>query len=197
MKRVALIVSLLCCVLSASAQNAKGWSLIPYAKVASSIDFLYGPYESKFHGDLGVDVKYDFNEHWSLLGGIDYQYRRTNSDKPENWEDGVPGTGFNNYFRLPVRVEFSYKWFYVNAGPYVERAVNPWLDARTYEHFGFGGMSEIGGRIKLTENSRLRLGLQFMMGHDRITYKVGHAEEHWTCLSFIGLPFSVGYEIHL
>ena len=69
MKRVALIVSLLCCVLSASAQNAKGWSLIPYAKVASSIDFLYGPYESKFHGDLGVDVKYDFNEHWSLLGG--------------------------------------------------------------------------------------------------------------------------------
>ena len=115
MKRVALIVSLLCCVLSASAQNAKGWSLIPYAKVASSIDFLYGPYESKFHGDLGVDAKYDFNEHWSLLGGIDYQYRRTNSDKLENWEDGVPGTGFNNYFRLPIRVEFSYKWFYVNA----------------------------------------------------------------------------------
>ena len=57
MKRIALIVSLLCCVLSASAQNTKGWSLIPYAKVAGSIDFLYGPYESKFHGDLGVDAK--------------------------------------------------------------------------------------------------------------------------------------------
>jgi len=197
MKRIVLIMSLLCCMFSASAQDTKGWSLIPYAKAASCIDFLYVPYNGKLHADLGFDAKYNFNEHWSLLGGLDYQYRRTNSDDPRNWEDDVPGTGYNNYFRLPVRVEFSHKWFYVNGGVFVERALNPWLDARTYEHFGFGGMSEIGGKIKLTENSRLRLGVQLMWGHDRVTYKAGHFEEQWNCLSFIGLPFSVGYEIHL
>lgn len=197
MKKTAFIIAFLCLVTSVSAQIKEHLSLIPYAKVASAIDFLYEPYQGKLHADLGVDAKYSFNEHWALLAGIDYQYRRTNSDDPRNWEDGVPGTGYNNYFRLPLRIEFSHKWFYVNAGPYIERAVNPQLDARTYEHYGFGGMSEIGGKIKLSENGHLRLGLQLMWGYDRVTYKNGSFKEQWNCLSFIGLPFSVGYEIHL
>ena len=197
MKKIVLMMGLLCCVLSASAQNTKGWSLIPYVQSGVAFDFLYFPYDGMFRADAGVDAKYNFNSYLSLLAGIEYEYRQDHSDNPDNWAVGELGSGHHHYFRVPVRVEFTYKWFYVNFGPYLEWTTKPWLAERCHEDFGFGTSTEVGGRIRLSDNSHLRLGIQNQMGFDRITYQTPYQEkEHWTCISFIDAMLSVGYEYH-
>jgi len=196
MKRLALIMSLLCCMLSASAQDAGGWSLIPHIKSGVAVDFLYFPYDGMLRADVGVDVKYSFNPYLSLLAGIDYEYRQDHSDNPENWS-GIVGPGYHHYFRVPVRVELTYKWFYANFGPYLERTNKPWLTEKCHEEYGFGTSTEVGGRIRLSDNSHLRLGLQNQIGFNRVTYHTPYQEkEHWTCRSFIDVMLSVGYEYH-
>ena len=196
MKRLALIMSLLCCMVSALAQDAGGWSLIPHIKSGVAVDFLYFPYDGMLRADAGVDVKYSFNPYLSLLAGIDYEYRQDNSDNPENWS-GIVGPGYHHYFRVPVRVEFTYKWFYANFGPYLERTNKPWLTEKCHEDYGFGTSTEVGGRIRLSDNSHLRLGLQNQIGFNRVTYHTPYQEkEHWTCRSFIDAMLSVGYEYH-
>ncbi len=189
------MLGLLCCMLSASARNTKGWSLIPYVKSGSALDFLYAPYEVRFRGEVGVDAKYSFNKHWSLLAGIEYEFRTDNSDNPDYM--AKLGSGYHHYFRIPMRIEFSHKWFYLNSGSFIERATNPWLYEDSHEDIGFGMVSEIGGRIRLSENNRLRLGLQNQLGQDRITYHNDFGEkERWTCISFLNFLLSVGYEHH-
>lgn len=186
----------LLCWLPAKAQNAGQWSLIPYVRTGVAFDFMYNPIDGMSHTDVGMTAKYNFNEHWSLLAGIEYEYRHDHSDNPDNWS-GVVGPGHHHYFRVPLRVEFTYKWFFVNFGPYLERATQPWLTQRSYEHYGFGTSTEVGGRIRLTDHSHLRLGLQNQLGFDRITYHTPyHEEEHWTCKTLIDALLSVGYEVH-
>lgn len=173
-------IALLFCV-PTKAQNARQWSLIPYIRSGVAFDFMYNPIEGMTHADVGLTAKYNFNGYWSLLAGIEYEYR----------------PGHHHYFRVPVRVEFTYKWFFVNFGPYLERATQPWLTPRSYENYGFGTSTEIGGRIRLTDHSHLRLGLQNQLGFDRITYHTPyHEEEHWTCKTLIDALLSVGYEYH-
>lgn len=190
MKRIALIMSLLCCMLSASAQDAKGWSIIPHANIGTALDFLYVPENHLIYGtyraDVGIDAKYSFNGHWSLLAGIECDYRPDKS---------VAVTSYRPYFRVPVRAEFSHKWFYVNFGPYLERTTRPWVDTRCYENFGYGIVTEIGGRIRLSANDRLRLGLQNQLGLSLITYHNDFGEkEYHKCSSFASALISLGYE---
>ena len=165
---ITLALSFLCCV-SAKAQDKRPWSLITYVRSGFAADFLYHPIDAKFHGDVGVAAKYSFNQHWSLLAGVEYEFRKDNSDNTSNWSVGELGPGHHHYFRVPVRVDFNYRWFYANFGPYVERTTHPWLTERSHEDFGFGTSTEVGGRIRLTDNSHLRIGLQNQLGFDRVT----------------------------
>ena len=196
-KRVLAIVAIaIFCCFSAKAQDKGDWSLIPHVKSGVAIDFLYFPYDGMFRADAGIDAKYNFNSYLSLLAGVEYEYRKDHSDNPANWS-GEVGPGHHHYFRVPVRVEFTYKWFYVNFGPYLERSTQPWLTERCHEDFGFGTSTEIGGRIRLSDNSQLRLGLQNQIGFNNVTYHTSYQEkEHWTCKSFIDAMLSVGYEYH-
>lgn len=191
-----LVLAFLCCV-SVKAQDKGQWSLISSIKWGLAADFLYIPIDAKFHGDLGVTAKYSFNHHWSLLAGVEYEFRHDNSDNPNNWSVGELGPGLHHYFRVLVRVEFTHKWFYANFGPYLERTTRPWLTERSHEDFGFGTSTEVGGRIRLNDNSHLRLGLQNQVGFDRVTYHTPYQEtEQWNCISLVDALFTVGYEVH-
>ena len=68
--------------------------------------------------------------------------------------------GLRHFIRIPVRAEFTHKWFYVNAGFFVERATNTRYDANKTTDFGIGSEVELGGRIRLSENDHLRIGWQ-------------------------------------
>ena len=193
---VTLALAFLCCV-SVKAQDKGQWSLIASIKSVLAADFLYHPIDAKFHVDVGVAAKSSFNQHWSLLAGVEYEFRHDNSDKTSNWSVGKLGPGHHHYFRVPVRVEFTHKWFYANFGPYVERTTRPWLTERSHEDFGFGTSTEVGGRIRLTDNSHLRIGLQNQIGFDQVTYHTPYQEtEHWKCISLIDALLTVGYEVH-
>ena len=192
---VTLAIAILCCF-SAKAQGKGDWSLIPSIRSGVAIDFMYNPIEGMTHADVGLAAKYNFNDYWTLLAGIEYEYRHDHSDNPDNWS-GAVGPGHHRYFRVPLRIEFTYKWFFANFGPYLERTTQPWLTERCYEKYGFGTSTEVGGRIRLTDNSHLRLGLQNQLGFDRITYHTPYQEEElWTCKTLIDALLSVGYEYH-
>ena len=67
-------IALLFCV-PAKAQDAGQWSLIPYIRSGVAFDFMYNPIEGMTHADVGLTAKYNFNGYWSLLAGIEYEYR--------------------------------------------------------------------------------------------------------------------------
>ena len=69
MKRIALIMSLVCCMFSASAQDIKEWSIIPNAKTGVALE----GFQVVFRTGAGVDTKLTLNEHWSLLAGVEYE----------------------------------------------------------------------------------------------------------------------------
>ena len=110
-----MAIALLCCF-SAKAQDTKEWSIIPYTKIGYVLERLL---DGVYHANAGVDAKVSFNEHWSLLAGVEYNYRWGFSEGgyifPDDHREGL-----RHFIRIPVRAEFTHKWFYVNAGLFVE-----------------------------------------------------------------------------
>ena len=150
-----MAIALLCCF-TAKAQDSKEWSIIPYTKIGYVLERLL---DEVYHANAGVDAKVSFNEHWSLLAGVEYNYRWGFSEGgyifPDDHREGL-----RHFIRIPVRAEFTHKWFYVNAGFFVERATNTRYDANKTTDFGIGSEVELGGRIRLSENDQLRIGWQ-------------------------------------
>ena len=68
------IVSL--CCFTAKAQDTKEWSIIPYTKIGYVLDGSVRLLDEVYHANAGVDAKVSFNEHWSLLAGVEYNYRQ-------------------------------------------------------------------------------------------------------------------------
>ncbi len=113
-----------------------------------------------FIGALGADAKFGLSDKWSLLVGLEYQIRYSNISWVGHY--GNYGVIHNNkilrghYLRLPIRVEFDYKWFYASAGPYLEKGFG---NMPAKNELGLAGADlELGGRIKLGRNDRLRIG---------------------------------------
>ena len=155
---VVMAIAFLCCF-TAKAQDTKDtkeWSIIAYTKIGYVLDGLL---DDVYHANAGVDAKVSFNEHWSLLAGVEYNYRWGFSEGgyifPDDHREGL-----RHFIRIPVRAEFTHKWFYVNAGFFVERATNTRYDANKTTDFGIGSEVELGGRIRLSENDHLRIGWQ-------------------------------------
>ncbi len=162
----------------------------------------------------GVSGHYSLNCHWSLWLGLDYQYRLTKgysiSHTPEGLKD-IPFTKKKHYFCLPLQLEYEGpRWFYLHAGPYVERAYDRWIGANAFEVCVVGGMLGTGAHFRLTENSGLRAGLTFSVGSqlerfkeyvydkNENTYKdMGLSKNiHVQHLAYFNCIFQVGYQYH-
>lgn len=190
-KRVLVIVAIafLCCF-SAKAQNSKEWSIIPYAKIGDTWDGSVKLFDDVYHMNAGVDAKVSFNQHWSLLAGVEYNYRWGFNKNGSDWFPGDHREGLRHFLRVPVRAEFTHKWFYADAGLFVERATNTRYDANKTTDFGIGSEVELGGRIRLSENDRLRIGWQTQMCVNHNTTK---GQPNFGG-GFLGAFLTVGYE---
>lgn len=186
---VTVAIAFLCCF-SAKAQNSKEWSIIPYAKIGDTWDGSVKIFDDVFHMNAGVDAKVSFNEHWSLLAGVEYNYRWGFNKNGSDWFPGDHREGLRHFFRVPVRAEFTHKWFYADAGLFVERATNTRYDANKTTDFGIGSEVELGGRIRLSENDRLRIGWQTQMCVNHNTTK---GQPNFGG-GFLGAFLTVGYE---
>ena len=144
-----LAIVLLFCI-KANAQDAQGWTILPYLTAGDGGEKS----ESVFRSGVGIDGKYNFHKYWSVLAGIEYEYRY---GKGENF---TQREGLKHIFRFPVRAEFTYRWFYINLGPYIERATNTRFSDNETVDFGFGCMTEIGGRAQVSKKDYVRLGVQ-------------------------------------
>ena len=183
---VTLAIALLCCF-SAKAQNTSNWSIVPSIRTGVALEGL----EEVYHFNAGVDAKYHFAEKWALLPGIEFEYRY---GEGKNFASRI---GLRHFFRVPVKVEFSHKWFYVNAGIFAEIPTNPRYEEKETVDFGYGQLLEIGGRIRLTDNDRLRLGVQSQTCFVHTTQRYsnnGKPTVHGLGLGFASALVSVGYE---
>ena len=186
---VTVAIALLCCF-SAKAQNSKEWSIIPYAKIGDTWDGSVKLFDDVYHMNAGVDAKVSFNQHWSLLAGVEYNYRWGFNKNGSDWFPGDHREGLRHFLRVPVRAEFTHKWFYADAGLFVERATNTRYDANKTTDFGIGSEVELGGRIRLSENDRLRIGWQTQMCVNHNTTK---GQPNFGG-GFLGAFLTVGYE---
>ena len=186
---VTVAIALLCCF-SAKAQNSKEWSIIPYSKIGDTWDGSVKLFDDVYHMNAGVDAKVSFNQHWSLLAGVEYNYRWGFNKNGSDWFPGDHREGLRHFFRVPVRAEFTHKWFYADAGLFVERATNTRYDANKTTDFGIGSEVELGGRIRLSENDRLRIGWQTQMCVNHNTTK---GQPNFGG-GFLGAFLTVGYE---
>lgn len=197
MKKTIIILSLAVLVpLFAAAQNGgRPISLIPHFSVgwggfpeksASSI--------SHWIGVVGAETKIGLTDKWSLMVGLDYQFRY---DETKIYGHGGVGevpyykkfTG--HYLRLPVHMEYENKSYYLAVGPYLEKGFGKMTD--NYEFMLVGFDLEHGGRFKLSNQDYLRIGVLTSLGctlQNRQNYGlIGYYELHWL--------LKVGYEHQL
>ncbi|MBR7022918.1 MAG: hypothetical protein IKI09_05540 [Bacteroidales bacterium] len=129
-----------------------GWGGFPGRSSATRIDH--------FMGALGADLKLPMTGNWSLLVGLDYQFRFIKSGyNTYNGSTSYSHSTFLNghYLRLPVRMEYDYNWFYVAAGPYLEKGFGN-MPARN--EMGILGLNlELGTRFEINRYDHLRIGL--------------------------------------
>ena len=194
---VTMAFALLCCF-SAKAQNSKEWSIIPNAQIGYLWDGTVW-LDDTYHVNAGVDAKVSFNEHWSLLTGIEYNYRwGFNRKNTDGWFSNADRReGLQHFLRVPVCAEFTHKWFYADAGLFVERATNTRYDANKTIDFGIGPIVELGGRIRLSETDHIRIGAQTQLCVSRVTQTTSDTETtrtHYMDGGFFGYLLSVGYE---
>ena len=171
MKRSAILLSLMVLLSIATlAQNSeKPYSLVAHVGGGSgSFPFLDGDMTPSHRiAALGIDGKYDFAEHCSLLVGLDYQFWYFKGYYIHSDPDGVenlPYTATGHIVRLPIRLEFHKRWFYLAFGPYLEKALGDVSAGSIKEIATLGPTIEIGGRIRLSDNGQLRIGLQTSVG---------------------------------
>ena len=159
----------------------------------------------------GVSGHYALNCRWSLWLGLDYKYRLTKGYYRDSDGEKTPFTSKRHYFCLPFQVEYEGpRWFYLHAGPYVERAYDRWIGANAFEVCVVSGMLGTGAHFRLTENSGLRAGLTFSVGSqlerfkeyvydkNENTYKdMGLSKNiHVQHLAYFNCIFQVGYLYH-
>ena len=184
---VVMAIAFLCCF-SAKAQETKEWSIIPFAKIGYVLDGTIS-LDEVYHMNAGVDAKVSFNKHWSLLAGVEYSYRW--GFNKNGWIHPIDHReGLRHFIRIPVCAEFTHKWFYADAGLFVERATNTRYDANETVNFSVGPEVEVGGRIRLSENNRLRIGCQYQLCVNHVTEK-GQSALYG---GFFGCFLTAGYE---
>ena len=179
-----------------SADINVGSGLMSFPGVAGGIGGYYT-------ADIFADGYFNFRPHWSLFLGAGYQYRfvyvfddilckSTSSSNEKHLVDC-------HYGNILFGLEYSHKWFFLKVGGKVDIAFEPWIAANTYEVCELGGFVQPGGKIRLTDNSCLRIGWQFLYGRDRVKQNwsdgapLGSPKFHWR---FVSTMIVAGYEYH-
>ena len=184
-----MAIAFLCCF-SAKAQETKEWSIIPYAKIGYVLDGTVS-LDEVYHANAGVNAKVSFNKHWSLMTGVEYNYRWGFHENASGWfHPADHREGLRHFIRIPVCAEFTHKWFYADAGLFVERATNTRYDANETVNFSVGPEVEVGGRIRLSEKDHLRIGCQYQLCVNHVTEK-GQSTLYG---GFFGAFLTMGYE---
>ena len=168
---------------------------------------LCGGVSSYHTADIFADGYFNFRPHWSLFLGAGYQYRfvyvfddilckSTSSSNEKHLVDC-------HYGNILFGLEYSHKWFFLKVGGKVDIAFEPWVAANTYEVCELGGFVQPGGKIRLTDNSCLRIGWQFLYGRERVKQKeweygmyedrLGATKSHHKIISTM---IVAGYEYH-
>ena len=157
---IILTLAVLMPLLAAAQYGRHAVSVIPHFGVG------WGGFQNKaavsvnhWIGAIGADAKIGLTDKWSLLVGLDYQFRY---DETKIYGYNFGGSSYytkfmGHYFRFPVRMEYDYNWFYLAAGPYVEKGFGKLTD--DYEFMLVGLNFELGGRMELNRQDHLRVGL--------------------------------------
>ena len=141
---------------------------------------------------LGIVGKYDYAEKWSLLAGLDYQFWYF---KGYSYHDGNshPYTASGHIVRLPIRLEYNKRWFYMDFGPYLEKEFGDVSAGSIKEIATIGPILEMGGRIRLSEKGKLRIGLQTSVG---ATLGIGYNHKLFFERVEASSLLRIGYDYH-
>jgi hypothetical protein len=145
---------------------------------------------------LGVDEKWNFSEHWALVIGLDYQYWYFMNYYVYGGAHSVgspPDNANGPIIRFPIRFEYQKDWYYVALGALVEKGFGDNSDNDVKDIVSLGPTVEIGGRIRLSEKSTLRIGPQISAGH---TFGIGKYQSLECSRVEASLLLRIGYEYH-
>ena len=117
---------------------------------------------------LGADEKWSFSEHWALVLGLDYQYWYFMDYYVYSGSHSVeppPNNANGHIIRLPVRLEYQKDWYYLAFGALIEKGFGDRSEGYLKDILSLGPTVEIGGKIRLSDKSTLRIGPQISVGH--------------------------------
>jgi hypothetical protein len=97
---------------------------------------------------LGIGTRYDFHPLWGVRVGL--RYETIIVDK---------GEYYSNNLLIPVEMEFHRPHFYVQGGTFIGFFLATRTAANAVAVFNIGATLGIGGRINLTQNDLLTIGV--------------------------------------
>lgn len=152
MKRIIPFLCLcLWTVLPAEAQNPnpefqKGYNIT--ADVSGGIDKSPIIFSGVFPGfGLGIGMRYDFHPYWGVHTGLRYEHIFISGDQ------------YINSMLIPVEMVFHLPHFYVQGGILLGVCFDSPVAANAKEVLDLGGTLGLGGRIKLTDQDKLTIGI--------------------------------------
>ena len=108
--------------------------------------FMFIP-DNDIYAGARIGMRYDFHRFWGVYVGLEYLNMFKSSD--HSW----------HYLLLPMEMEFHTKYFYIRGGIVIGTAFNAWIAANAKEVFFIGENLGLGGRIPLTDNDMLTIGV--------------------------------------
>ncbi|MCR4738332.1 MAG: hypothetical protein K5846_09290 [Bacteroidales bacterium] len=138
-------------VLPAEAQNPssefqKGYNIT--ADVSSGIDRVPFLINDVFPGfGLGIGMRYDFHRYWGVRTGLRYEHIF------------IGGPQHINSMMIPVEMEFHLPHFYAQGGILIGACFDSPIAANAKEMLDLGGTLGLGGRISLTKQDKLTIGV--------------------------------------
>ena len=118
---------------------------------------------------LGIGARYDFHPLWGVKFGL--RYETIIMDK---------GEYHSNNLLIPVEMEFHLPHFYVQGGTFIGFFFGTSTAANAVAVFNIGATLGIGGRINLTQNDLLTIGVHSALKEtwDKVYNNgVGHLSE--------------------
>ena len=144
--------------------------------------FLAG---SDIYAGARIGMRYDFHRFWGVYVGLEY----LNFFKISNhsW----------NYLLLPMEMEFHTTYFYIRGGIVIGTAFNAWIAANAKDVFLIGENLGLGGRIPLTDNDIITIGINtsIHLGFEKLYNEDNVAKKGLNVgLPRLGAGLNIGYE---
>lgn len=96
---------------------------------------------------LGIGMRYDFHRYWGVRTGLRYEHII------------IGGSQHINSMLIPVEMEFHLPHFYVQGGILLGACFDSPIAGNAKEVLDLGGTLGLGGRIRLTKQDKLTIGV--------------------------------------